>query len=66
MKERTMNGLMLMTILALLVIDSALELKTQDKQQEYYCEMVELFETSEGDNGHPDYRQQYNEVCNND
>lgn len=33
-------------------------------QQDHYCEMVELWETSQGENGHPDYKENYEELCN--
>lgn len=32
----------------------------------YYCEMVYLFITSSGENGYPDYRNQYDKICHLD
>lgn len=35
-----------------------------EMQQSYYCDMVKLYKDSNGENGWPDYKNTYAEVCN--
>lgn len=50
--------------IALLVIDDATSRKLDAQlQQEEYCSMVKLHQTSNGKLGWPDYRKQYKELC---
>lgn len=35
-----------------------------EMQQSYYCDMVKLYKESNGENGWPDYKRNYAEVCN--
>lgn len=47
-------------IIALLI---AGQLDQNDREQDHYCNMVELFNDSDGEYGWPDYKETYNESC---
>lgn len=49
---------------AMLVLSDALDYKLDAQlQQNEYCNMVKLNQTSKGELGWPDYRKKYKELC---
>lgn len=49
---------------AMLVLSDALDRKLDAQlQQDEYCSMVKLNQTSKGELGWPDYRKKYKELC---
>lgn len=46
-----------------MVIVSTMDYQDEVKQQSYYCEMVELYKSSDGENGWPDYKDIYQTEC---
>lgn len=59
-----------MGVFALLVVTTLFDDHSVEVDAEveaaYYCEMVYLFITSSGENGYPDYRNQYEKICHLD
>lgn len=58
-----MQRLLLCIVAVGMVIVSTIDYQDEVKQQSHYCEMVELYKSSNGENGWPDYKDIYQTGC---
>lgn len=60
-----MNNTIGWCVFSVVILITCLSSATNDHQREteYYCEMVESYKQSDGENGWPDYKEQYDELC---
>lgn len=58
-----MQRLLVCIVAVGMAIVSTMDYQDEVKQQSRYCEMVELFESSNGENGWPDYKDIYQTEC---
>lgn len=60
---KTIPWLVLLLGFSSLVIVSTLDFEDEKLEQKHYCKMVDLFKSSDGEQGWPDYKSVYGEQC---
>jgi hypothetical protein len=68
MNRRTCTGLtgfLLLTLaIALALVAGSMDAADAKLEQEHYCRMVYQWQESRGEFGWPDYRNEYEDICN--
>jgi len=55
-------SILILTVLVLSISRSSFD--DEIDNNEHYCEMVKIFKDSDGENGWPDYNDNYGVICN--
>lgn len=63
MKTTLTEIVMILMVLIFLGVSSTFDKEDEKLELRNYCEMVDLFKSSDGENGWPDYKQIYDTEC---